>query len=489
MAIRVIEDIEVSYFKHQLESRDSFQTKRALQYICELYRRDGRFSAADLFGIENTVVGLIQTSADNKVKRWALNTIARIGRRDVCLRAVLDALENYSDNADVVGAAIAALFKLDNPGAYKLLTDKDRFSQDLILLSALQNTSASSLDLKRTKIDIDVASPDILKLALITVGLDKAPENIFHPKHSNSAIVKALGKHDDSIVAQYSVWAVVENAKLSTRDIGIDLRRLDERPANVRAWVYQLFGSENGPRKRRHEMVLRGSADHSDEARIGLATGLRDTYYANLDKVVTEWHLKEANAEVSALTVDHMVRQIDHSKDYENLVRQIFEAAGVDSPARGRILAMAARTKFYPELRKAEVLARDLFTMTKDVHIGTLQIGTLQASAVAFGGSAVSYGNTGNVLSAAQIGVAKEVLAAARDALQALESSPEARSRVIDEIEGATQDPSPTKLQGVGKALEALSNNLIRTADTAEAIHKIGTYGGQILDLVSKFTT
>jgi hypothetical protein len=73
---------------------------------------------------------------------------------------------------------------------------------------------------------VENASPDLLKLALVVVGLDRAPQNMVHPRHDNSQLVRALGVHHDNVVSQYSIWAITENQSLGLKDLGVDIRNI-----------------------------------------------------------------------------------------------------------------------------------------------------------------------------------------------------------------------------------------------------------------------
>ena len=109
------------------------------------------------------------------------------------------------------------------------------------------------------------------------VGLDRAPPHLFHLKHDNAAIVKVLGGHHDSVVTQYSIWAITENPGLGLANLGVPLHTIEQQPGNVRAWMFQLVGmslrhirpslsntsnSERAIRKR-----ALGSGSRSDSAR------------------------------------------------------------------------------------------------------------------------------------------------------------------------------------------------------------------------------
>lgn len=104
----------VEYLKAQLATGNADRTKRGLQELCRLYRRGFRVTPAEVIGIEQTIVGLLHTpqGRDDKVRRWALNAIARLGREEICLEAVLNILDRYSDDPQTAASAIAAIYKI-----------------------------------------------------------------------------------------------------------------------------------------------------------------------------------------------------------------------------------------------------------------------------------------------------------------------------------------------------------------------------------------
>jgi hypothetical protein len=108
----------------------------------------------------------------------------------------------------------------------------------------LQHIPAKNLDLVGLPLDVDQASPDLLKLALIVVGLGRSPENLLNPRHTDAEMVRVLGRHDHPEVSQYSVWAITENGNLGVKDLGIPIDDIDDYPPNVRAWVLQLLAME-----------------------------------------------------------------------------------------------------------------------------------------------------------------------------------------------------------------------------------------------------
>jgi hypothetical protein len=76
----------VDYIKTQLDTGHPAQTKRALQHLCKLYRSGHRVRPEELFGVEQSIVGILYTGRqDEKVRRWALNALARFGRPAISL--------------------------------------------------------------------------------------------------------------------------------------------------------------------------------------------------------------------------------------------------------------------------------------------------------------------------------------------------------------------------------------------------------------------
>src|SRR4051812_15882000 len=109
---RYIDRAVCAYLKAQIESGDATRTKRALQEISKLYRGGWRVLQDQVIGIELEIMGLLMSSQDVKVRRWALNTLAQLGREDSCKGTILHALQTYHADAEVLAAAIAALYRL-----------------------------------------------------------------------------------------------------------------------------------------------------------------------------------------------------------------------------------------------------------------------------------------------------------------------------------------------------------------------------------------
>src|SRR5258708_5554203 len=263
--LRFLDRPNVDYLKSQIETGNADRTKKALQQLCKLYRDGYRISSSQLVGIEQSIVGLLSTQTkDEKVRRWALNALARLGREETAMEAVMRTLKQYSEEPQTSAAAIAAIYRMSRKASDILR--KLSFDEQMMTLAALQHVDANKLDLSALPLNVETASPDLLRLALVVVGLDRAPFNMLHPRYENAQLVKALGGHDDKIVSQYSVWAITENRSLGLGDLGIDIRNIEQQPPNVRAWMFRLIAMTAEDAERNFEYIELGMRDPVAEA-------------------------------------------------------------------------------------------------------------------------------------------------------------------------------------------------------------------------------
>ena len=281
----VITPQQTAFIRFELDHGDARRKKKALQDVSRLYRTGARFNAESLEAVENTIDGLVlQSNQDRKVVRWGLNALGQLGRRMVSDNPIKLALRHYDGDPEITAAGIAALASM-HAGRLEEIDLYQNCDPCLHTLAALQNTDPKFLDLSSVRIDIDKADKEILKLALITVGLNRDVDNLFHPRHSNGQIVKALGAYPDDIVVQYSVWAIIENQKLGMHDLGVSTHRVDTLPPNVQAKIMQLVAMREGDHDKRHKLMLDGPYLPSAEAREGMAKGLLNVYYDGLEVI------------------------------------------------------------------------------------------------------------------------------------------------------------------------------------------------------------
>lgn len=358
------------------------------------------------------------------------------------MEAILHTVQQYQNEPQTSAAAIAAVFKM-SPKARALLK-KLSFNEQMLTLAALQHVDVERLDLTSLPINVETASPELLKLALVVVGLDRAPANMMHPRFKNSEIVKVLGGHHDNVVAQYTVWAITENPSLSLRDIGIDIRLVEDQPLNVRAWIYRLIAMMPEDAERNFEYVELGSRDSSPEARAGLAGGLKKTYFDGIESLILDWFLKEGDSETSQCLLDHMIIHADECPNYKTMVLEIYEREPPSSNLRRRMEAMAAGTSLYSEFKRTDT--QDLFggsTVTNN----TFNIsGGIQGGAVSVGGDATNSGQTLNQYSADTLTKIHTQLSRLEREVHESNLEDQIKGPILDQLKLAKESPTPGAL-------------------------------------------
>jgi hypothetical protein len=478
------------FLLQQLDAADGNRLKRTLQEISKLYR-SGRFvhGIDRQLSLRKKLNGLV-FNPDSKVRRWALNTIAVAGKRDN-EEAVIYVLDKHADDPESVAAAIAALATI-NPAS--LSGRKRKLDKDVLVLASLQHGKVDDTHLRKTKIDIEHAASEVLKLALLLVGMSKAPEYLFHPRHGNAAIVTALGSHDDPIVSQYSVWAITENKDLGVRDLGIDINRLDDYPSNVRAWTNRLIGSDHRFAIDNLELLERASQDPDSEAREGLAIGIKYTSFDGLEEFTVQWLNDEGDHEVRAYILDHMATNVDRIPTYRRYVELEYTDTAATQATRRRIEAMCEGTSVYRELKRLAIQEQmgALGLGGSLVQIGHLEVnvsksaskdinitGNVLAGTISSGDGASSI-DTSNTIGASKAVAVHRLLDATEVFLQDPGVEPSVKKELAADVAAAKADPSPSRLDKVTKGLAKLETLSTSSEKVIAAAHKLWEQFGNL---------
>ena len=462
-----IDDPYAQYLLYLIGSGVPDQAKHGLQEVCRLYARGFHVPPSLCVQVEIATVGqLITGMSDAKIRRWSLNVIALIGTADRSKATVETVIGRFHNDPDTMASALTAFFRVC-PLAYASLREKSYIRPEQIALAAYTSGFWRRIRNDETTINIEVEDAAILRSALVTVGLGKAPPNLFHPKYSNEELVGRLCQHDDELVMQYSVWAIAEHPDLDVRHLDMDLRDLRQYPDNVRGWVYRLFGATSQASMKRHDLIAEGSQDAVDEARLNLAKGLRDSFYDGLEVVTCEWFHDEQHEEVRGAITDHFVGQSEYCPAYEDIVKRLFLDCPKGSIQHRRMLAAASRKPIFRELRKIEYQADgDLFgDMPLQPNGGlmpmvnnTYNIGNVQGGAVSIGGAAKQEGPNANTLTGDQTVQLKTQLENLAGELQALTNPSDNIRDIAKLVEEAAKDPVPNKLNRLNGALTSLLN-------------------------------
>lgn len=349
-----IEDREAEHIKNLLDYGDAKTKKRALQRLCSLLRSGQIIASPQLrHALEQTFRGIVVSGEEDlKVIKWALNAIAEIGHKE-SVKAVEICIKDYGHDPDIAASAVAAYFRLATIGLNDL-HEKYDIQPELIKLASLRSVPFSKVDLGDTQIDVENSSPDLLRMALIVVGIGNAPANLFHPRFENRELVRALGTHHDRFVAQYSVWAVAENDNLDVSDVGVPISDIENQPPNVREWLYRLVAANPDKVRQSIEVIRLGTGDEAAEAREGLAIGLRDTFFEGLDSIVWDWFGREDDRDVLRNLTEHMARNCLRADVYWEYISKTIMNEGGSSEFAQRMYAATAGTPVYGKLKRLE---------------------------------------------------------------------------------------------------------------------------------------
>lgn len=338
---------QAAFLRYELSSNDSRRQKAALQELCRLVRTRLTFRPEAKASFEQTVAGLTVNSSDAKVVRWGLNAIARIGTIANTAESVKVALRRHEGNPEIVAAAVSALAALYR-GRIPSEVAMGGVDPATRMLAAMQTVAPKLLVGSPLAVNIDTADAELLKLALIVVGLNRDIQHLLHPRYENGAIVRALGQHDDPIVRQYSVWAVIENKRLGTQHLGISFQRIDWEPPNVQAKLLQLAPTAIADPTERQDVIIEGTLLPSVEAREGLARGLANTFYDGLQDVTIAWASTEADERVLLPLAEHFARHAGEAPSYRDEALSFYGRGGA---FQERVRLGAEGTALYAEVR------------------------------------------------------------------------------------------------------------------------------------------
>ena len=443
-----ISDQEASYIGLLLDHVDPRGKENGLERLCAHYRRG--FRLRNPHRVRQSLNGLLYND-DANVRRWALNAIALTGTRSENLQATLDAIGRDRGNEDILGAGIAALVSLTQPDdLIELLSGIGVPLEGATLLAAAQQTDVYTPKLAANRIRVDRASDSELRLAAVLIGLNKAPEHLFEPSHENRAVIGSLNSHHDRSVAQYSVWAICENAALGVSDLGIQLADIESLPDNVRGYVLRLVAADADTAKQYLEYLVCGSEDPSEKARLGLATGLRQVYFDGLEGLTVDWFGDEASEVVKDHLLDHMAAHADNCPAYREAVVTAYTFGGIGSLVRSRLEAAAAKTSVFADLRRIAIRG-DTLSLFGEADFGAKNVNQFNAQNINIGTVAGDNAKIENAIGSIQNNAqgAQEVLGLLAGLLSKSAATGGELSYGTDLVTVAQKEPSKITLEKV----------------------------------------
>ena len=343
-----IEQAEEAYLLSLLGDTSADNRENGLERFCKHCRAGRRPRQKAKF--ITLLTGLLHDEVLS-VRRWALNALALAGSR-LQLPAIRHAIADNRNELDVFGAGISALAALtDHEEAQAILRSMDIPLEGGPLFAASQQSNDFRKELKKNRIHLDRIADADLRLAMLLVGLGKAPENFFDGNFKNRQVIGTLNRHPDRLVAQYSVWATYENPTYSLKHLGIPLNRVEEQRPNVRKYIYRLVTSRATDARKHYEFLIQGSQDGSVEVRLGLAEGIRDLHFDAIDTLALDWFADEEDLGVRRALLEHMALNLEALPNYREPVLISYEQAARGSLLRNRLEAAAQGTSLFRQLK------------------------------------------------------------------------------------------------------------------------------------------
>ena len=462
-----IRDQEVHFVELNLQGHSPGLKKQALQLLCKRVRDGYRLRGP------NSVKALVVYNLwcpDLKVRRWALNALTLIGAEED-VEIILSALDEnrHVDEIFVAGlTALAALLPKDR--IVEKLASRDIELSTSVILALCQNTKDFEEELAAVRVDLQTATPSVLKSASLLIGLRRAPKYIFSHRHPASAVIGELNTHDDPIVSQYSLWATVENPDLGLESLGVHPSDIIKLPPNAQAWAYRIFGKDEATAEAHYEIILEGAGSQFAEVREGMAAGLRGVYYDSLDVEVLEWYYGEPEQTVSDRLLEHMTSNVTRTSGYRGPVEDAYRSAPVNGVARARLEAACIDQALGDQFKLIAFKTGDpdLFAAIKGDSLTNNQTFQVAGSMTVGGISTSGTGNTGNV----QINNGVEAQAKATDVLRQAEIA-------------LRDDPKPDLVDGAELAKKASDEPTKTNVEKFLAWGKLGVEAGSLAEKVA----
>jgi hypothetical protein len=472
---------EERYLISQLSQGDDRVATKALQWLCERYRRG--YFLTDPVKVRSVTRLCLHRPLPN-ARRWAVNALAEIGTGSD-LSPILELASNIHDDPDLLSSIVAAVFSgKPEEEASDLLNGVGIDISGLALIAAAQFSSEQKRALVQTLIPLETAGPAELRAAIVLAGTGKAPEHLFDRKFPNAITLSQLNLHDVSSVSKYSIWALAQ-LKLGFSSLQIPLSQLESSTSEVRKWVLRLLFSDSDSLSKNLDLLSVARKDQSSEVREEAAIELRSTFVDGMEQQVSDWFFKEENIEAKMFLLDHMSAQAHRSSLYGPIVMEFYRTAPPKSDRRIRIEAAAAGTELYRDLRKLDLQEESgtLFANDNDhggqgsmVHINQNFSGSQIGAVSATGPVSV---DTLNAIGQQTDAATKELLEKVVLALLAMKPEEQATGQRL--VRDIAESPERSKWQNLLGFLKGAKEGAVAIGGSIEGLDSlIESVGGMI---------
>lgn len=291
-------------------------------------------------------------------------------------------------------------------------------------------------------------------------------------------------------MAQYSIWAAAENIHLSSSDLSLDIYDIGGRSPNQRSYIYRLYTSDPHYSDEQREVILLGSEDQDDEARLGCAIGIMDTWFDGVEEITYDWYFREMEEEHRLCLLDHFVKQSLRSEAYFRLALELYEGFENDNVKTSRMLAQAARLPISTEFRKIDIKRESgsLFPI-EAINVSnnnfTFNNPSFQGQTAIGGGDNNNSGDQINNLNQDNRAIITATLSAAEEDIAKLPIEQALKAKTIRALKAAQEDASPSRLEKAAKLLETCEKGISAMAGMAEKAKSLGNYAIALLQNLS----
>ena len=350
---RPLNDVEEAQVRYELRLGNTERgIKKALQQLCTLY--EGNRYLRDPTEIRQLIHSHLGSQAI-LLRRWSLKALGLIGHPDDSAR-IVDRLKHESDAEAQTWGAAALLKNADDRGVKEVCEEAGLEHGTPMLLAA--RLYAPDHWLKRFPEEIRVSIDDdqlTLKWAVFLVGYNRAPEQLFDPKHRNPLFLGELNLHPIPEISEYSVWALCERSEFGVGDLKIGLADVHKHPPSVRKWLYRLMLKDPGRTGLDPDALGYLRLRETDaSAREGLAAGLLEVSSLDFSVALVDWYQIENDPSIRETLLTCIAKRSDGRPELKQLVEDSFNEAPAGGSMRRRLLVATSGTPVQLSLRKIE---------------------------------------------------------------------------------------------------------------------------------------
>ncbi|MFN8290254.1 MAG: hypothetical protein U0U70_08360 [Chitinophagaceae bacterium] len=303
-----------------LESADERQQKRGLQDFCD-FLENGLIIDEDERIKFYFSLSKLKKSPNILVRRWLYKTIGLLKAR-ILLPYLKEQLKVYETDEENKAWIISTLYHLlEKAEAYQFIKTTNIDSK-LFLAAGFFEPEFLPKDIKIISKIID--HNDSLQLRWFGLLYGNSIDKFQIDEKDLTDRLTRLNRHEDNVVAEYSVWALHKSNNGSFADSEFSPQEVDKCPPNVRRWLYRLIAKDIQTLSANFEVLESAAFNESDvSAREGLAIGVgKFGKNQTVKKLIIRWFEFEQNAVVRLQLLKSIADNAGGITEYQRILRE-----------------------------------------------------------------------------------------------------------------------------------------------------------------------